>query len=108
MKVWHQSQKSIGRVKAFYGHFLVMVRALTYVKTLGSDGMKEAAMTAVLNANYLRASLKDTFEIPYDGLCMHEFVISLKDLKKETGVSALDFAKAYWTMMFIHPRCIFQ
>ncbi|MDY3706154.1 aminomethyl-transferring glycine dehydrogenase subunit GcvPB [Vagococcus lutrae] len=94
MKVWHQSQKSIGRVKAFYGHFLVMVRALTYVKTLGSDGMKEAAMTAVLNANYLRASLKDTFEIPYDGLCMHEFVISLKDLKKETGVSALDFAKS--------------
>lgn len=87
------SAQTIGRVKAFYGHFLVVVRALTYTLTLGSNGIKEVSENAVLNANYLMHQLSDLFEIAYDERCMHEFVISMEQLKKETGVSALDFAK---------------
>ena len=86
-------EKSIGRVKMFYGNFGVVVRALTYVLTLGKSGIREAAMNAVLNANYMRVRLKDTFTMAYDEICMHEFVMSLVDLHKETGVSALDLAK---------------
>lgn len=84
---------SIGRVKAFYGNFLVVVRALTYILTLGGEGLKNASENAVLNANYMMHQLQDSFEIPFSGHCMHEFVISLENLKKEKGVSALDFAK---------------
>ena len=88
-----KEQESIGRVKAFYGNFLIVVRALTYMLTLGGDGLKNASENAVLNANYMMHQLKDTFDIPFSGHCMHEFVISLESLKKEKGVSALDFAK---------------
>jgi glycine dehydrogenase subunit 2 len=84
---------SIGRVKAFYGNFLVVVRALTYILTLGAEGLRSASENAVLNANYMMHLLKDTFDIPFSGHCMHEFVISLEELKKDKGVSALDFAK---------------
>ncbi len=84
---------SIGRVKAFHGNFLVVVRALTYILTLGAEGLRSASQNAVLNANYMMHLLKDTFDIPFPGPCMHEFVISLEELKKEKGVSALDFAK---------------
>ncbi|SHO44918.1 aminomethyl-transferring glycine dehydrogenase subunit GcvPB [Anaerocolumna xylanovorans] len=85
---------SIGRVRGFYGNFLVIVRALTYILTLGGDGLKSTSENAVLNANYLMEGLKDTYTVPFAGHCMHEFVISLEELKKETGVSALDMAKA--------------
>ncbi|MDF2941638.1 MAG: gcvPB [Herbinix sp.] len=87
-------EESIGRVKSFYGNFLVVVRALTYMLTLGGEGLRSASVNAVLNANYMQQLLKDTFDIPFAGPCMHEFVISLENLKKEKGVSALDFAKA--------------
>ena len=86
-------EKSIGRVKLFYGNFTVCVKALTYVCTLGKEGISEAAKNAVLNANYMMACLKEKFDMAYDGPCMHEFVMSLVDLHKETGVSALDLAK---------------
>jgi glycine dehydrogenase subunit 2 len=86
-------EESIGRVKAFYGNFLVVVKALTYILTLGGEGLKDASENAVLNANYMRHQLKDYFDIPFAGHCMHEFVISLEGLKHEKGVSALDFAK---------------
>ncbi len=90
-----KNEKSIGRVKDFYGNFLVVVRALTYMMTLGSEGLKDASENAALNANYMLHKLKDTFEVPFgNGRCMHEFVISLEGLKKEKSVSALDFAKA--------------
>ena len=88
-----KAQDSLGDVKMFYGNFDVVVRALTYVLTLGKSGIREAAMNAVLNANYMRVRLKDTFTMAYDEICMHEFVMSLVDLHKETGVSALDLAK---------------
>ncbi len=88
-----QPARSVGSVKAFYGNFLVVVRALTYLFTLGGDGVREAAQNAVLNANYLREKLKDTYEVAFDGICMHEFVLTLEKLKKERNVSALDVAK---------------
>ena len=86
--------RSIGSVKNFYGNFLVVVKALTYILTLGREGIKEAAQNAVLNANYLMARLSDLYDMPYAGSCMHEFVMSLEPLKKEKGVTAMDIAKA--------------
>ena len=86
--------QSIGQVKAFYGNFLIVVRALTYILTLGREGIREASENAVLNANYMMNRLKDTYDLAYDHTCMHEFVLTLENLKKETGVSALDVAKA--------------
>ncbi|MCL2166246.1 MAG: aminomethyl-transferring glycine dehydrogenase subunit GcvPB [Clostridiales bacterium] len=88
------SENSIGRVKAFYGHFLVMIKALTYILTLGKEGIPYAAQNAVLNANYMMKSLEDLYTVAYPGRCMHEFVLSAESLKKRTGVSAMDVAKA--------------
>lgn len=85
--------QSIGRVRGFYGNFLVVVRALTYIQTLGKEGIPEVAKHAVLNANYMMARLKDSYHMAYDTICMHEFVMNLSELKKETGVSAMDIAK---------------
>lgn len=85
--------KTIGKVKSFYGNFLVLVKAYTYILTLGAEGIKDAAQKAVLNANYLKKLLAD-IDYKKDELCMHEFVLSLQELKDQTGVSALDVAKA--------------
>lgn len=87
------NDKSIGRVKGFYGNFLVVVRALTYILTLGYDGLKEASQNAILNANYLKYHLSKIYDVPYNDHCMHEFVISAQKLKNEKNVSALDIAK---------------
>ncbi len=86
-------EKSVGMVKSFYGNFLVCIKALAYIMTLGAEGIREASENAVLNANYLQESLRDSFDIPFDGPCMHEFVLSLERLKRETGVTASDIAK---------------
>lgn len=88
-----KSEHSIGEMKSFYGNFLVVVRALTYLKTLGREGIPKASQNAVLNANYMMNKLKDLYTMAYDEVCMHEFVISLSDLKKKTGISAMDIAK---------------
>jgi len=85
--------KSIGRVKSFNGNFLVIVRALTYILTLGREGLPDASRHAVLHANYMMSRLKGTYDMPYDTFCMHEFVMSLERLRRETGVSALDITK---------------
>ncbi|MCI6956319.1 MAG: aminotransferase class V-fold PLP-dependent enzyme [Candidatus Faecousia sp.] len=81
------------QIRSFAGNFLVVVKALTYILTLGREGIPEAARNAVLNANYLMAKIKGTFEPAFDRICMHEFVLDLSRFKKETGVSALDVAK---------------
>ena len=81
-------------VRSFAGNFLVVVRALTYLMTLGGEGLRHASETAVLNANYLMNRLKGTFKAAYDRICMHEFVLCLESFHKETGVSALDVAKS--------------
>ena len=82
------------QVHGFSGNFLVVVRALTYVMTLGREGVPEAARNAVLNANYLMAKIRGAFAPAFDRPCMHEFVLDLGQFKKETGVSALDVAKS--------------
>ena len=94
VKKFVKAPKSIGDMKAFYGNFLVVVRALTYIKTLGKEGIPQASKNAVLNANYMMNKLKDLYTMAYDQICMHEFVMSLEDLKQKTGVSAMDVAKA--------------
>ena len=88
-----QPAHSIGRVKDFYGNFTVVVKALTYILTLGREGIPEAARNAVLNANYMMKRLSEKYAMAYAGPCMHEFVMTLQDLKDATGCSAMDVAK---------------
>ena len=84
--------KSIGKVKGFYGNFGVIVRAYTYILTMGGNGLSQVSKIAVLNANYMMNKLKDYYELPYERTCMHEFVLS-GNKQKELGVSTLDIAK---------------
>ena len=88
-----QPEHSIGRVRDFYGNFLVVVKAFAYLTMLGREGVHDVGRNAVLNANYMMASLQDTYDMAYPGPCMHEFVMTLDRLHKQTGVSALDIAK---------------
>ena len=88
-----QPEHSIGRVKSFYGNFTVVIKALTYILTLGRAGIPEAAKNAVLNANYMMKRLSEKYTMAYAGPCMHEFVMTLEDLHHETGISAMDIAK---------------
>lgn len=99
-------KSSVGDVKAFYGNFSVVVKALTYVMMLGREGIKEASCNAVLNANYMMNKLKDIYDMAYDETCMHEFVMDLGKLMKETGVSALDVAKTLLDYG-IHPPTMY-
>ncbi len=86
--------QSIGAVKAFYGNFLIIVRALTYLLTLGKEGVPDAAKHAVLSANYLKKRLSERYAMAFDGVCMHEFVMTLEHEAKERGVTAMDIAKS--------------
>ena len=86
-------ERSIGRVKNFYGNFTVVVKALTYLLTLGREGIPDAAKNAVLNANYMMKRLSEKYDMAYAGPCMHEFVMTLQSLKDETVCSAMDVAK---------------
>jgi glycine dehydrogenase subunit 2 len=80
-------------VRTFYGNFGVLVRAWTYIRSLGGEGLREVSETAVLNANYVMEGLRDLLDLPYgDRRCMHEFVGSATPLKQD-GVRALDVAK---------------
>jgi len=94
-------EKSIGRMKAFYGHFGGgLVRAFTYIAMHGPDGLRQIAKYAVLNANYLQARLRDTYEVPFDRICMHEFVAEGRF--KDSDVRALDISKRLMDYGF-HP-----
>ena len=88
-----RGSSSIGQISPFFGNFAISLRAITYMKILGKEGMQNASSKAVLNANYIRSRLRGYFDIPYDRLCMHECVLSAKSLLKEYGVSAMDIAK---------------
>lgn len=92
-EILNDRPKSIGPMKNFYGHFGVFIRALTYIFSLGGNGLKESSQNAVLNANYLQHLMKDHYSAAKDQPFMHEFVTSMTKLKKETGVSALDISK---------------
>jgi len=98
--------KSVGRVRSFYGNWGMFVRAYTYIREMGAEGLTQATEMAVLNANYLRARLRDDFAPAYDRPCMHEVVVSDKKLKKETGVTTLDVAKRLIDYGF-HPPTVY-
>ena len=87
-----QPEQSIGKISGFHGNFGVLVRAYTYIRTLGESGLKSISSNAVLNANYLMEALRDIYLLPYDRRCMHEVVFSA-DWQKERGVSGLEVAK---------------
>jgi len=97
--------KSIGKVRAFTGPFGVFVRSYAYIRAYGPR-LREMSETAVLNANYVLARLKDAYELPYDRLCMHEFVLSARNLKRDYGVTALDVAKRLMDYGY-HPPTIY-
>jgi glycine dehydrogenase subunit 2 len=97
--------KSIGKVRAFTGPFGVFVRSYAFILAWGRE-LKTMSEDAVLNANYLLARLKDAYELPFDRLCMHEFVVSARRLKREHGISALDVAKRLMDYGF-HPPTIY-
>lgn len=97
---------SVGKVKAFYGNFLVMVRALTYILALGREGIPDAAKHAVLSANYLKKRLSEKYTIAHDGICMHEFVVTLAREAKERHVTAMDISKALLDRG-IHPPTMY-
>lgn len=84
------NETSIGRIRSFFGNFGMMLRAWTYIRSLGADGLKRASQLAVLNANYVRAKLKDYYHVAYEADCLHEVVFSDK---KQGDVTALDIAK---------------
>lgn len=96
---------SIGKIKAFYGNFGVMVKAYAYILSMGAEGLKKVSETAVLNANYISAKLKDVYHLPFDRLCMHECVFSgIRQMK--LGVSTLDIAKRLLDFGY-HPPTIY-
>ncbi len=97
---------SIGRVRSFFGNFGVMVRAYAYVRALGGEGLRETSEQAVLSANYLRQRLKGAFDLPYDRICMHEFVLSGSRQKRESGVRTIDMAKRLLDYGF-HPPTVY-
>jgi glycine dehydrogenase subunit 2 len=84
--------QSIGRMRAFHGNFGVLVRAYAYIRMQGAAGLRAVADHAVLNANYLRALLQDTYTIPYNRVCMHEFVAEGR-WQEASGIGAIDVAK---------------
>jgi glycine dehydrogenase subunit 2 len=84
---------SIGRIRAFYGNFNNMVRAFVYMRTLGKEGLLDMSKTAVLNANYIKESLRGVYHLPFDRTCKHEVIFTSKWLKEQTGVRTLDVAK---------------
>lgn len=97
---------SIGKVKSFNGNFLVVLRALTYIITLGREGITEAAENAVLNANYLMKKLSTCYQVVNKGICMHEFVLTMEREAKESHVTAMDIAKALLDNG-IHPPTVY-
>ncbi|MZH41633.1 MAG: aminomethyl-transferring glycine dehydrogenase subunit GcvPB, partial [Nitrospinae bacterium] len=94
--------KSVGRLKSFNGNFGMLLRAYAYIRTLGAEGIRKVAQSAVLNANYIRARLKDTFHLPYTGPTLHECVFN----DKGQGITTMDFAKALIDKGF-HPPTVY-
>jgi glycine dehydrogenase subunit 2 len=98
---------SIGPMRSFWSNFAHAVRALTYVLANGGEGLTKVSQLAVLNANYVRVKVREFLETPYDETCRHEFVASAQGLKRETGVRALDLAKALLDHGFHAPTVYF-
>jgi len=101
----HTSPDSIGRMLTFHGHFGIIVRAYAYIRSMGAKGLTDVSKFAVLNANYIKASLRDDLDLPYDRPCMHECVFTDKK-QADTGVTTLDMAKRMMDYGF-HPPTIY-
>jgi glycine dehydrogenase subunit 2 len=97
--------QSIGRL-SYHGHFGILARGYAYIRMHGAEGLRELSETAVLNANYLRALLRDAFDVPFERGCMHEFVLSARRLKATHGIRTLDIAKRLIDYN-IHPPTIY-
>jgi glycine dehydrogenase subunit 2 len=97
--------KSIGKVRGYCGPFGVFVRSYAFIRSYG-PALREMSEVAVLNANYLLARLREAYDLPFDRLCMHEFVLSARRLKKDNGITALDVAKRLMDFRF-HPPTIY-
>ncbi len=97
---------SVGKVHSFYGNFGMHVRALAYILALGPDGIRECTENAVLNANYLKARLRDHYDQPYPGRSLHEFVLS-GNRQKALGVRTTDIAKRLLDHGFYAPTVYF-
>ena len=97
--------ESIGKLKSFWGHFGVIVRALTYITLQGDQGLRDISEAAVLDANYIRKQLDDLYDVPFDRVCMHEFVASGRR-QKQHGVRTLDIAKRLIDFN-IHPPTVY-
>jgi glycine dehydrogenase subunit 2 len=99
--------KTIGRLKSFYGHFGVIVKAYTYIRMLGATGLRRVAEHAVLNANYLKERLKETYPLPHDRTCMHEFVLAgPPKALQDNNVHTMDVAKRLMDYGF-HPPTVY-
>ena len=99
--------KSIGPMRSFWSNFAHAVRALAYIYANGADGLKKVSQLAVLNANYIRVKVAEFIDTPYPEICRHEFVASAQELKKATGVRALDIAKALLDHGMMAPTMYF-
>ena len=97
---------SIGRVRGYHGNFMVLLRAYAYIKRLGAEGLRRVAENAVLNANYLRVKLNKHWRVPFDGICMHEFVARPTKEMKANGVHTLDIAKRLIELGY-HPPTVY-
>jgi len=104
-RVKKPSPDSIGLIKSFYGNFGIFVRAYSYIRSLGPDGLRKVSETALLNANYIRVSLEHYYDIPFPQSCMHEVVLSDKKQKKY-GITTVDIAKRLIDKGF-HPPTIY-
>jgi len=85
--------QSIGRVRSFFGNTGILLRGYFYIRTLGAEGLRKVSEHAVLNANYLLSRIKDHFDVPHSRGCMHEFVASARNLRKDKKISAMDIGK---------------
>ena len=99
--------RSIGRVRSHFGNVGILLRGYCYLRTLGREGVRDAARHAVLNANYLKALLADLLPTPFGEHCMHEFVASASNLKDQRGISAMDIAKRLLDFGFHAPTIYF-
>ena len=104
---WANPTQSIGRMHTWHGNALVLARALAYILVNGGDGLRRIAETAVLNANWIRQRLTGTYDVPFNRPCMHETVLSVRSLKQEHGVRALDVAKRLLEEGFHSPTVYF-
>jgi len=102
----HWPEHTVGRVKSFYGNFAVLVRAYTYIRMLGADGLREVSQAAVLNANYLRCKLQSTYRLAVDRTCMHEFVLAGPP-PDARGVHTIDIAKRLIDLGHSHPPTVY-